>query len=315
MKYIFLLSGENEELAKEEVLAVTKAKDYELDGRILLANCKKFNFERLAYTHKVLRFIFAIAKDKLISKIDSVNWQKHYKNNFCVRAKGKFLEEKVLAGHIWTALKNPKVKLEKSSTQIEFIENKNKIYCGLLVSEVPKEYWKRQPHLRPGFHPSSINAKLARACVNLSGIKQGQTLYDPFCGTGGILIEAGLIGCRIIGSDIDQKMIKRTKINLKNYNINNFKLSQTDAAKAKQEFDTIVTDPPYGKASSLHKKNNIELYETFLANASKLLKKNKRLVFILPSKIKVKTSLTLLKMIDVYVHSSLTRRIYIFTKY
>jgi len=58
--------------------------------------------------------------------------------------------------------------------------------------ELKSGFGKRKPHMRPGFHPSSLNPKLARAFVNLTGIRKG-TIVDMFCGTGGILIEAGLI--------------------------------------------------------------------------------------------------------------------------
>mgnify|MGYP002171746373 CR=1 FL=1 len=37
---------------------------------------------------------------------------------------------------------------------------------------------------------------------------------DPFCGTGGILIEAGLIGCKVAGSDVNWKMKNGSAINL-----------------------------------------------------------------------------------------------------
>ena len=52
-------------------------------------------------------------------------------------------------------------------------------------------------------------------------VKKNETLLDPFCGTGGILIEAGILGINIIGSDIDKKLVYGCKENLNFYNINN----------------------------------------------------------------------------------------------
>ena len=67
---------------------------------------------------------------------------------------------------------------------------------------------ERKVQHRPFFSPISLHPKLARVLVNISAIKRDETLLDPFCGTGGILIEAGLIGAKVIGSDIEEKMIE-----------------------------------------------------------------------------------------------------------
>ncbi len=44
-----------------------------------------------------------------------------------------------------------------------------------------------------------MSPKLARCMVNLTGVKENDLVLDPFCGTGGILIEAGIMGARVIG--------------------------------------------------------------------------------------------------------------------
>lgn len=55
----------------------------------------------------------------------------------------------------------------------------------------------------------TVNPKIARALVNLSGVKDKELFLDPFCGTGGILIEACMVGARIIGADVQDKMVKQ----------------------------------------------------------------------------------------------------------
>ncbi len=55
--------------------------------------------------------------------------------------------------------------------------------------------------------------KLALMMVNLSGVKNGRVL-DPFCGTGVILQEALLLGLDAYGTDLLQKMIDYSTINL-----------------------------------------------------------------------------------------------------
>lgn len=59
--------------------------------------------------------------------------------------------------------------------------------------------------------------KLAQIMISLAcGAKnaQGKTLYDPFCGSGVVLMEALLQGYQVVGSDIDAKAIDATEKNL-----------------------------------------------------------------------------------------------------
>lgn len=55
--------------------------------------------------------------------------------------------------------------------------------------------------------------KLAQIMVNLAGIKTGRIL-DPFCGTGVILQEAGLMHYSVYGTDLVEKMIRFSNENL-----------------------------------------------------------------------------------------------------
>ncbi len=57
--------------------------------------------------------------------------------------------------------------------------------------------------------------KLAQTIINLaSGPKNGGVLLDPFCGTGVVLQEAGLMGFDVYGTDIEERMIRYTRDNL-----------------------------------------------------------------------------------------------------
>lgn len=59
--------------------------------------------------------------------------------------------------------------------------------------------------------------KLAQIMISLAcGTEKtpGKTVYDPFCGSGVVLMEALLQGSNVIGSDIDQKAIDATGQNL-----------------------------------------------------------------------------------------------------
>ncbi|WP_287960233.1 DNA methyltransferase, partial [Acidiplasma sp.] len=89
-------------------------------------------------------------------------------------------------------------------------------YLGILVySRNKKDFESRRAPLRPFFSPVSLHPKYARYLINTSYTRPGDTVLDPFCGTGGILIEAALMGRRIIGNDALLNMVMGTKLNLK----------------------------------------------------------------------------------------------------
>ena len=126
---------------------------------------------------------------------------------------------------------------------------------------------ERKAHLKPSLHPTSLHPALARACVNLTGLKTG-TILDPFCGSGGILIEAALMNFNIIGYDFDNKQLKRAKNNFNYYKIKNYSLVNDDARNIKGKVDAIITDLPYGQGSKVS--NVKKLYKEFLVHANKL---------------------------------------------
>ncbi|NCU40317.1 hypothetical protein EOL73_00975 [Candidatus Saccharibacteria bacterium] len=56
--------------------------------------------------------------------------------------------------------------------------------------------------------------KLAQTMINLAQVQHQQALWDPFCGTGVILMEAMLQGISVYGSDVSEKMVKYTDLNI-----------------------------------------------------------------------------------------------------
>lgn len=288
MKHIFYLSGDFIDLGKEEVLSLFDIDESKLLNNLLITNLsgnsKSWNniFSRLALTKYIYRFLFECKTDELSKFIKNFDWNSVYKGSFCLRIndfdknpineknikkdsikiknnkinknkklKIKNFSEKNLAGYIWNSVKNPKVDLENPTTRIEMFFIGNKVYCGLLLKETKGNFEKRKSHLRPFPHPSSLHPKLARALINISGIKKGEVLLDPFCGTGGFLIEAGLMNIKCIGYDINKIMIDGCKKNLKHYKIRNYKIKKQNAISIKDKFDYIVTDLPYGLNSNV----------------------------------------------------------------
>ncbi len=311
---LFLLSKENVQLARAEAEAIFG--NGKLIDNILLVDTNKKS-DRLAYTRMILSLILECNNDEIEEKIKRIRWEKIIKGSFALEYRKTDTEishslSAKYGGMIYDLLKNPKVDLENPKTKIAAIEKNNKIYFGSMEWENKEEFHARRPNKRPEQMPVTILPKLARACVNLTGSEK--EVYDPFCGTGGFLIEAGLMKLKPVGSDIDENMIEMCRKNLAYYKINSFKLFRQDALKINKKYDFIVTDLPYGKAS---KAVGEDLYGRFLMRLKKIL--GKKAVIVFPSFLNAKNlikenNIRVVGHYPVYIHKSLTRDIYVLEK-
>ena len=225
--------------------------------------------------------------------------------------------ERVVGG-ILKEKTNAKVNLKEPSKVVKVVILQNRIYLGLLIRKRDKKYfYNNRPHLRAYFHPGSILPKLARGMVNLARLREGELLLDPFCGVGGFLIEGGMVGCKLIGFDIDERMVRGTLLNLKSYNLENriVEIKRMDArdvvdylrSKDIESVDAIVTDPPYGILTSV-KGDIIEI----LKKLGDILKDGGYMVFAYPKEVDL--NLELMEIHKLYVHGGLTRHIHVYRK-
>mmetsp|Transcript_41008 Transcript_41008/g.68660 ORF Transcript_41008/g.68660 Transcript_41008/m.68660 type:complete len:488 (-) Transcript_41008:449-1912(-) len=111
--------------------------------------------------------------------------------------------------------------------------------------------------------PTSMDAELSLLMCNMAGVRKGSLVYDPFVGTGSILVAAAHFGAVTWGADIDIRIIRdgRTREG-KHRNVwSNFKqyglmepvgLLRYDAHRPplrpglEELFDVILCAPPYG---------------------------------------------------------------------
>ncbi|VVB83806.1 tRNA (guanine(10)-N2)-dimethyltransferase [uncultured archaeon] len=138
----------------------------------------------------------------------------------------------------------------------------------------------------------SISPRLAKILINFSGIKEGETLLDPFCGIGTILQEALLKNMKVIGIDKDKSAIRDAGTNLEwfGFKTSDYKLINEDSSKAKiQNADAIATEPDLGelqkKFPSLEKARQVVSgFEGLIIKVINNLKKNVKgkIVFTTP---------------------------------
>ncbi len=305
---LLLLSKEKLDLAKAEAEALLGKVKAE-DNILFTANEDLNLMKRLAFANKICKILFVTDKKNLEKDLQKFDWNSVYEKSFCLRIEGELAKnEAQLAGFVWNKLKKPKVDLEKPGTRIEIIVGK-KIYCCLLLHESDKKYLLRKTHLRPMPHPTSLHPKLAKALVNLSGAVKGEVV-DPFCGSGGILMEAGLMGLKAVGYDIDKIMLKMADKNLSYFKVKGYKLIEGDGTKIpKAEY--VVTDLPYGRSSKISEKIET-LYSKFLKNLKKVLQK--RAVVVFPDNVNYRklvkgANLKIENEFSYYIHKSLTKKI------
>jgi len=99
--------------------------------------------------------------------------------------------------------------------EVLIIDIGEKLHFGLTEWAVDTVAFKARDLFRPRQRfEYSIPPRLARAMINITGVKKGDVVLDPFCGFGTILQEALLLGLKPIGVDIDNKCVSATQTNL-----------------------------------------------------------------------------------------------------
>jgi len=93
--------------------------------------------------------------------------------------------------------------------------NGQRVYGNTLGIQDIDSFVKRDLE-RPSvdFDMGVLPQKLARIMCNLTGLRSG-ILWDPFCGSGTVLMEAAVLGFDILGSDIDLGALESADKNIK----------------------------------------------------------------------------------------------------
>jgi len=195
-----------------------------------------------------------------------------------------------------------KQNLVKKGTNISIVcIGEGKVSLGFSVAMQDFEAYSRRDYGKPfrDAHAGMLPPKLAQIMINLG---QAPLVFDPFCGSGTILMEAMLMGLSVVGSDMDLKMVEGSKQNT-NWLTQNCRvpsevtceISQSDAAVALPKTDysiiSVVTEPLLGPPLSAFPAqsflNNLiikleNLYLNFFANLAEKTPVGAQVVFILP---------------------------------
>ncbi|MEO5950234.1 MAG: methyltransferase domain-containing protein [Candidatus Saccharimonadales bacterium] len=146
--------------------------------------------------------------------------------------------------------------------------------------------------------------KLAQIMINLAKIHITDTtkrprILDPFCGTGVVLQEAALIGYDTYGTDISEKMIQYSEVNLdwlkETHQVNptiTLKIDDAMTATWNSPIDAVICEgylgqpfsaPPSPVKLDQVRKNCQHIMSTFLANISTQLQAGTPLCIAIPA--------------------------------
>ncbi|MBR5504275.1 MAG: TIGR01177 family methyltransferase [Methanobrevibacter sp.] len=342
MDLLLILSQEHDKLPLAELRAVLETEEIETEleivcpGLVLLKELDEDVFDdyykllvrRLGYTHEVHQLIKTLNYSDLESEVKSIDWSEFIDENFAVRVKRFNSEidtvatERKIGGLILSCTDNVSVNLSSPKSYIRTVAYKNTIYLCYRRYELNKKYFEdMKPHKRPFFHPGCMSPKLARCMVNLSRVKEGDLVLDPFCGTGGILIEAGLIGAKVVGCDIDWRMKKGTATNLEYAGITDYQTHVVDIREMEmyEEADAVVTDPPYGISTTTCGEGASGIFKEFLESIEHSMKEDALLVMASPDSLDIdslfkEVGFVLLERYAIKMHRSLTRIISVIAK-
>lgn len=329
MRYYLILKGTNKKFASLEFETLWKTYN---DEKISLEQVKNMLYtfsstkkaqkemlERLTFTNYLGVMIkeHEGLEDYLNSKKD---FSKYEGKVFAVKVrsyckKKNTLTSKELAKPIWDNLENPNVDLQNPEVEFTFFHMENKLVLCERLFENDKEYLRRMPKLRPVAMPYTLKSDMARGAINLLELEKGVVL-DPFCGIGGILLEAYDMSFDVVGNDISWRDLQHMKTNFRFYypDANPVRILADCGTLFLREdrIDGIVTDIPYGKAS---KRLGLGLYESFLKNAKRALKPGRRLIVIYANFIEFKNIALKyfdeVEEIEHYINRSMTRYILI----
>ena len=203
-----------------------------------------------------------------------------------------------VAKHVYGTvdLRTPLSELLLVGTQAEW-------HFGRVVSRTARSYAAHEH--KPHQFSSALPARVSRAMVSLAA-RPGDTVVDPCCGIGSILLEAWAAGMRAVGGDLNPKLAGMTRANLRHFGRPPW-VCVADAGRPWTRADAVVTDFPYGRQSP----RTPQLYERLLGNFPLLAR---RLVLVTAADVGGlldEAGYDVLRAVGVPKHDGFTRRVYV----
>lgn len=313
MKLLFELSGEHPDLPAAELECVGTVLDRR--AQVAVVECPEPRAAgRLALTHVVMEYLGECEPTKeafaALLRDLAIRTDKPFAGRVkLIQGARMDIERLDLERLIGTLITGP-VSLRNPIEEYRAVVSDDRCYFGRVILRIDRGAFEaRNPMRRPFFHPGVMMPRMGRALVNISLAAPGERIYDPFCGTGGILLEAREIGIRVLGSDFDPAMVDGYQQNLPGLDV--MIADATAVPVCDDALDAVVTDLPYGQSVRIRAESMDRLYDGSLAEIRRILRPGRRAVVVTHRDIRdiAARHFTVLQEHEQRVHRSLTRRI------
>jgi len=193
-----------------------------------------------------------------------------WKMDFTAFGRGYLREEQLDKIHSLKGvpfLEKGKVQMKNSDKVLCLIEDvgirkgaePRQIYFGDVVCEGNRDVvYKFNLKQRPFLGTTTMDPELSLISANMAKARPGTLIYDPFVGTGSLLLACAHFGAHVIGADIDIRQLrnntqkKRVEANFEHAGLLQYYTglilgdNSRPPLRTLPIFDAIVTDPPYG---------------------------------------------------------------------
>lgn len=308
--YIARISLEQEDMALAELEAVFDAEITSRCGRWVFFSTEQLiqqdalNSRKPAMTAAIHALLTTAARDAY-AKPFSRMIENSYKLNVQKIDRGP-VDTMTVADTIYHACDTPHVNIHTPDNEYLLLFDNERVHLARTIPMPEDDLPGQGARHLPYTHPTYLNPRLSRAIVNISGAKQ---ILDPFCGVGGVLLEAGLVGCDCYGGDISEDLAEKAKKNLSYYGLD-AAIEVKDARTWSVKVQAIVTDLPFGRNSFLSEGYQ-DLFSSFFRRASHVTDRIVVGTFEdhAVTKLIDKNQWKVTRSFKVYVHRSMTRYI------
>ncbi len=325
-KYFFLVSGEAVDLAKAELESLVQMIDpqsiVEWHDRLAIAECEPSPVHLVLSRAALVKQAGEVIAICSMNEGEEIDFRNHIRScdTFCVRSQNRsFHSRKDVERRVGNWIRqqtNAQVSLKSPVVRVFVFDLTDcMVVCKAVRSNVWKELKDRSSRKKPFFHPSMMNSTLARVMCNMAQVRPEEIVVDPFCGGGGIICEAASLGAKVIGIDLNRELIRGAADNLKWLGTANTSLLIGDSrCLPLSRVDCIVSDPPYGHASSTLGEDAVDLVEKLLIQIGQILSRDGRICLCGSTEMGLGDILenkgyTLAHRVNVRVHKSLTREV------
>lgn len=157
--------------------------------------------------------------------------------------------------------------LTSPDEELAFTYIEGTYYFGLLERN---KNWNRY-EVKPYSYSHSLPLKVAHCALNLGVQEKSDTIIDPCCGVGTVVLEGLGMGLNIVGSDINRYVSYKGRQNIAHFGFDPMRITKRDIHEIKEHYDVCILDVPYGVYAPFTIEEQIDLIHEAYRIAQRLV--------------------------------------------